>query len=235
MVYSLRDVCYRLNDRLLVHLTKAYRAAAAHGHLVEVHWDVPGLEAKNALNARRSERVGSVERKVFVERTLANCLASNVLLVKLRAGADDTTPGNNRAMNAVAQEVLVPCVARLVVEPTRQFWREVGVWSSLHHENIVRFVGMCISAQGPLSLALYFPEGSVYSDNARLRSEVPANAPLSWGLRSGFTLHRWVKQLINAMHYLHGLKPWPVRRACVHQRTPSLHLTCARPRAHAAP
>ena len=110
----------------------------------------------------------------------------------------------------VADSQYVPCVARLVQEPTRQFWREVGVWSSLRHENIVQFIGVCISDQGPLSICQEFPEGSLYDDNARLRASANSTAPIAWGLRSGWTLVSWVRQLASAMAYLHGLQPWPV-------------------------
>jgi len=146
--------------------------------------------------------------RIIVDRPLADCGISKVLLVKLlrdgsNGGARTMTRGTNNAN-------YVPCVARIVREPTRQFWREVGVWSSLTHENIVKFVGVCISTQGPLSVCLHYPEGSVYQDNARLRSSAPSSSPLSWGLRSGWTLVTWVRQLVGAMNYLHGLKPWPV-------------------------
>lgn len=141
---------------------------------------------------------------ILVDRPLADCGLSKVLAVKVRLDATSS--------RAHGQEVgkLLPCVARLVREPNRQFWREVGVWSSLRHEHIVRFVGVCISAQGPLSICMHYPEGSVYEDNARLRATAPSSSALSWGLRCGWTLVNWVKQLVSAMHYLHGLTPWPV-------------------------
>jgi len=140
------------------------------------------------------------QERILVDRPLAECGTSKVLLIKLRV--DKQGDSSNKQ--------LVPCVARLVREPNRQFWREIGVWSSLRHECIVRFVGICISSQGPLSVCMHYPEGSVYEDNARLRTNAQATAPLGFGLRSGWTLVNWVKQLVGAMHYLHGLKPWPV-------------------------
>ena len=178
---------------------------------------------------------------IAVDRPLADCGNSRVLQVKLRINA--TSAARTLAKGPGAQ--YLQCVARLVREPTRQFWREVGVWSALRHDNIVRFVGVCISAQGetplrlhpvpatapptpsprptaarvvpfaraaagPLSLCLHFPEGSVYEDNAKLRASNATSAPISWGLRCGWTIVSWTKQLVSAMNYLHGLKPWPV-------------------------
>ena len=81
---------------------------------------------------------------IVVDRPLADCGNSKVLQVKLRINGSTATRTLTRGPNVQ----FLPCVARLVREPTRQFWREVGVWSSLRHENIVQFVGVCISAQG---------------------------------------------------------------------------------------
>ena len=80
--------------------------------------------------------------RIQVERPLADCGPSVVLLVKLQVPTAANTLGRGSNMQQV------PCVARLVSEPTRQFWREVGVWSSLRHENIVQFMGVCISQKG---------------------------------------------------------------------------------------
>jgi len=163
-------------------------------------WSMPMNTKGPSILLPKTCEVISQDR-VLVDRPLAECGTSKVLLVKVRmdkGGQNDTSTQ------------LVSCVARLVREPNRQFWREIGVWSSLRHESIVKFVGICISNQGPVSICAHYPEGSVYEDNARLRADAPANAPLGWGLRSGWTLVNWVKQLVGAMHYLHGLKPWPV-------------------------
>ena len=70
---------------------------------------------------------------------------------------------------------------------------------------------------------MHYPEGSVYEDNARLRVNAQAAAPLAWGLRSGWTLVTWVRQLVSAMHYLHNLKPWPVRATPPSARPRPLH------------
>ena len=80
---------------------------------------------------------------IVVDRPLADCGDSKVLKVKLKL---KSTASRTLTRGPSAQTL--PCVARLVHGPTRQFWREVGVWSSLRHENIVQFVGVCISAQG---------------------------------------------------------------------------------------
>ena len=161
-------------------------------------------------------RVGSIllpktcaiigQENILVERPIADCGSSNVLLVKVL----NTENSERSRHRELVTEAPTPCVARLVKEPTRQFWREVGVWSSLRHENIVQFIGVCISDQGPLSICQEFPEGSLYDDNARLRASANSTAPIAWGLRSGWTLVSWVRQLASAMAYLHGLQPWPV-------------------------
>lgn len=147
------------------------------------------------------------QENIIVEREVADCGSSKVLLVKVLKRKESNTA---RALSFGASTPQTTCVARLVDQPTRQFWREVGVWSSLRHPNIVKFIGVCISSRGPLSICAHFSEGSVYEDNARLRMTAQASAPISWGLRTGWTLMSWIKQLVSAMHYLHGLKPWPV-------------------------
>ena len=137
--------------------------------------------------------------------SFGRCATSSVVLVHLR------TARTHSILSRTGSSQSVPCVARVVREPTRQFWREVGVWSALRHEHIVRFLGVCVSNQGPLSLCAHYPEGSVYDDNIRLRSSAnSAAASHGWGLRTGWTLFTWVRQIVSAMHYLHGLDPWPV-------------------------
>lgn len=85
------------------------------------------------------------------------------------------------------------------------------MWSTLNHENIVRFVGVSISPYGPLSICEYFPEGSLFASNEKLLAQARARGSnVAFGMRSGWTIVSWIRQLCRAMSYLHTLTPAPV-------------------------
>jgi len=147
---------------------------------------------------------------ILIDKPLADCGSSKVILVKVRRREFKWSgvPMDPREY--------ATCVARVVSEPTRQFWREVGVWSVLQHPHIVHFIGVSMSPAGPLSICVQYPEGNLFEANQRLRRNAQLMNPAggdpgtSWGLRAGNTLFCWVRQLAEAMAYLHAFKPWPV-------------------------
>lgn len=130
-----------------------------------------------------------------------------------------------------------PCFARHMLLPSRQFWREVSVWSTLRHENVVRFIGLCMTGVGPVSLCEHYPEGSLFTANAALVAQAHAQleatsgvasafngqggsptgagagqpvTPVAFGMRPGFTQFSYLQQICRAMTYLHTLTPCPV-------------------------
>ena len=164
---------------------------------------------------------------ILIDKPLADCGSSKVILVKVRR--------RDFKWSGVPMDPreYVTCVARVVSEPTRQFWREVGVWSVLQHPHIVHFIGVSMSPAGPLSICVQYPEGNLFEANQRLRRNAQLMNPAggdpgtSWGLRAGNTLFCWVRQLAEAMAYLHAFKPWPVRAAPqTRPASPRLPSTC---------
>jgi len=144
---------------------------------------------------------------ILIDKPLADCGSSKVILVKVRR-RDFKWSGV-----PLDPREYVTCVARVVSEPTRQFWREVGVWSVLQHPYIVHFIGVSMSPAGPLSICVHYPEGNLFEANQRLRARAQlmnGGSGTCWGLRAGNTLFCWVRQLAEAMAYLHAFKPWPV-------------------------
>jgi serine/threonine protein kinase len=100
--------------------------------------------------------------QVAVQAQLGTSPTSQVYLVKV---APSDSPYNVQL-----------CVARHVLAPSRQFWREISVWSTLRHPNVVSFIGACVSSVGPLSICEHFPEGSLFSANASLLAQAQDQA-----------------------------------------------------------
>lgn len=124
---------------------------------------------------------------------------SSVYLAAVRPPA----PNSNGAPQPVR------CIARLLTAGrTRQFWHEISTWSTLRHANIVRFIGVSLISEVPVSLCEYYPEGSLYMANLaitqRAKAADPEAKPGEWGIRSGWILRSWVSQLTRAMCYLHA-------------------------------
>ena len=106
---------------------------------------------------------------VSLELLLADCVSSRVYTATVKSqGSTDTklTGGFSACIrrattskSSAGSGVVTRAVARVVGGPNRQFWHEVGVWSTLHHPHIVRFIGVCLRPEGCTSLCEYYPEG----------------------------------------------------------------------------
>ena len=91
--------------------------------------------------------------------------------------------------------------------PVRYLWHEVNVWSSLAHPNIARFLGVAFLSSVPNAppsiVSAFYPEGSLYEENARLKI-TPCTGNASPPHRPSEKLMVWAMGVAMGMSHLHA-------------------------------